>query len=132
MNKQAAVGQRVMIVQRQVEGTVIESFNKARGLVVHGDDGQKYLLEAAQTRNIGKTVPIPEEKEQFKGYAPMLVAGVGDRTKDTGGFGEVLSKIAEDNPHTPLAARYGSRDAQAVKVREAVERAREKTGGAME
>lgn len=44
-------------------------------------------------------------------------------------FKEVMSKIAENNPNTPLADQYGSKSVKEVKTRSAVEKAKKRAGG---
>jgi hypothetical protein len=61
--------------------------------------------------------------------APGLVKGTGDRTKTPAGFKEVLSKISEANPTSSLANDYGKKDHTSVKVRDLVQKHREKAGG---
>jgi len=46
-------------------------------------------------------------------------------------FKEVMSRVAEQNPNTPVAEKYGSRSAKDVKTREAVNKARKKAGGSL-
>ena len=61
--------------------------------------------------------------------APGLVKGTGARTKPPAGFKEVLSKISEANPTSSLANDYGKKDHTSVKVRDLVQKHREKAGG---
>ena len=46
-------------------------------------------------------------------------------------FKEVMSKVAEANPNSPLAQQYGKKDHKAIKTRDAVEKARKKAGGSL-
>ncbi len=46
-------------------------------------------------------------------------------------FKEVMSKIADANPNSPLAQEYGKKDHKAIKVRDAVDKARKKAGGSL-
>lgn len=46
-------------------------------------------------------------------------------------FKEVMSKIAEANPNSPLAEKYGSKSIKEVKTRDAVEKARKRAGGSL-
>lgn len=55
------------------------------------------------------------------GFAIVSTVGNLD-SKTDGGFREVMSKIAEQNPLTPLAERYGSRSIKDVKVEQAVKK----------
>ena len=63
----------------------------------------------------------PHIEQVPNGFA--IVSAVGNLdSKTDGGFREVMSKIAEQNPHTPLAERYGSRSTRDVKVEQAVKK----------
>lgn len=62
-----------------------------------------------------------------------FVHGVGS---DGGGkvpdhFKEVMSRVAEQNPNTPVAEQWGSKSIKDVKTREAVDKARKKAGGSL-
>jgi hypothetical protein len=46
-------------------------------------------------------------------------------------FKEVMSKIADANPTSPLADQYGSKSHKQVKTREAIEKIRKKAGGSL-
>jgi hypothetical protein len=61
--------------------------------------------------------------------APRIISGRGDGVKPDEGFKEVLSKIAEQNPQSPMAERFGAKDSKSVKTREAVKTAVKKSGG---
>ncbi len=63
--------------------------------------------------------------------APGLVKGTGDRAKPPAGFKEVLSKISEANPTSALANDFGKKDSTSVKVRDLVQKHREKAGGSI-
>jgi len=60
-----------------------------------------------------------------------LIGGVGDRIRPDNGMKEVFSRIAEANPTTPLAERYGSKGIKESKTRNALNRVRKKLGGSM-
>lgn len=60
--------------------------------------------------------------ERLYNGGPMLVGGYNDRVKIDGGFKEVLSKIAQNNPNSELAKNYGSKDIATVKTRQIVEK----------
>ena len=51
--------------------------------------------------------------------------------KGQGDFKEVLSRISEQNPYSPLASEYGKKDPTSVKVRDTVKKVRKKVGGPM-
>ena len=57
--------------------------------------------------------------------------GVGDRTKPDGGFKEVLSRVADNSPYSPLADDYGKKDAKSVAIRDSVKRVKKKVGSIM-
>ncbi len=63
----------------------------------------------------------PHIERLFNG-APLLVGGHGDRVKPDNGMKEMLSRVAEANPHSPLANRYGHKDSKSVKVRDTVQK----------
>jgi hypothetical protein len=46
-------------------------------------------------------------------------------------FKEVMSRVAEQNPNTAVAEKYGSKSIKDVKTREAVDKARKKAGGSL-
>jgi hypothetical protein len=46
-------------------------------------------------------------------------------------FKEVMSRVAEQNPNTPIAEKYGSKTIKDVKIRDAVDKARKKAGGSL-
>ena len=46
-------------------------------------------------------------------------------------FKEVMSRVAEQNPNTPVAEKWGSKSIKDVKTRDAVEKARKKAGGSL-
>ena len=60
--------------------------------------------------------------ERLPNGVPMLVGGHGDRVKPDNGMKEMLSRVAEASPHSPLASRYGHKDTKSVKVRETVQK----------
>jgi len=57
--------------------------------------------------------------------------GVGDRTKPDAGFKEVLSRVADNSPYSPLADDYGKKDAKSVAIRDSVKRVKKKVGSIM-
>jgi len=46
-------------------------------------------------------------------------------------FKEVMSKIADANPNSPLAEKYGSKSIKDIKTRDAVTKAKKKAGGSL-
>lgn len=70
----------------------------------------------------GRLLSLNPHIEQVpNGFAIVSAIGSID-SKNNDGFREVLSKISEANPHTPLAERYGRRSAKDVKVAEAMKK----------
>ncbi len=63
----------------------------------------------------------PHIEQVPNGFAIVSTVGNLD-SKTDGGFREVMSKIAEQNPHTPVAERYGSRSIRDVKVEQAIKK----------
>lgn len=59
--------------------------------------------------------------------APNFVSGVSGITHKTdGGFNDMLSRVADANPHSPLAQTHGKKGVKETKTREAVNKARSK------
>lgn len=59
--------------------------------------------------------------------APAIIGGISGVTHKTdSGFKDMMSRIADANPHSPLAKEYGRKDVKTVKTREAVEKAKRK------
>lgn len=55
--------------------------------------------------------------------AVAFVSGIAGVThKNDSGFGDLMSRIADANPTSPLADQYGSKSIKAVKTRQAVDR----------
>jgi hypothetical protein len=69
-----------------------------------------------------RLLSLNEHIEQVpNGFAIVSSVGSIDSKSDQG-FREVMSRIAEGNPNTPHAERYGRRSAREVKVAEAVKK----------
>jgi hypothetical protein len=59
--------------------------------------------------------------------APAIISGVrGITHKNDSGFNDMLSRVADANPHSPLAQTYGKKGIKETKTREVVNKAREK------
>jgi hypothetical protein len=57
--------------------------------------------------------------------APNFVSGIAGVTHKTdSGFGDMMSRIADANPHSPLAQTHGNKGVKESKTREAVNKAR--------
>ncbi len=65
----------------------------------------------------------PQWEDRFWENPIKTVSGHGDHAKESDGFKEVMSKIAEQNPHSPLADKYGNKSGTDVKTRDAVKKA---------
>ena len=58
--------------------------------------------------------------------APALnFGGVGDRVKRDGGMNDVLSKIADANPSSPMAEDFGKKDSKSVAHRKVAKKIRQ-------
>lgn len=57
--------------------------------------------------------------------APGFISGVAGLThRNDGGFNDMISRIADANPHSPLAQTHGNKGIKESKTREAVNKAR--------
>lgn len=55
--------------------------------------------------------------------APAFISGISGVThKNDSGFGDMMSRIAQANPHSPLAEKYGSKGVKETKVRNVVKK----------
>lgn len=64
------------------------------------------------------------EFEQIIG-APAIVSGISGLThKNDSGFNDLLSRIGQANPHSPLGQKYGDKGVTATKIRNAVNKAK--------
>jgi hypothetical protein len=66
----------------------------------------------------------PHLERYFEGAAAFSYSGPGDfdGKKSNAGWKEMLSRIAEQNPRSPLAERYGRRDSKTIRTTEAIDR----------
>jgi hypothetical protein len=64
-------------------------------------------------------------------FVPIaIVSGVSGIThKNDSGFKDVMTRIADANPHTPMAQTHGDKGVKASKVREAVNKERVRQHG---
>ena len=66
------------------------------------------------------------EVEEIIG-APRLISGISGVTHKTdSGFNDLLNRIGNANPHSPLGQEHGNKDIKTTKVRDAVNKARNK------
>ena len=63
--------------------------------------------------------------------APGIIGGTGDGGRVPDHFKEVMSRVADQNPNTPVAERWGSKTSKQIKTAEAVNKARKKAGGSL-
>jgi hypothetical protein len=59
-------------------------------------------------------------------YSISIIGNSGDRIKTDSGFNDVLGRIAQANPHSPLAQTHGDKSIKAVKTREVVKKHKSK------
>ena len=81
-------------------------------------DKEKYLKKSS---NIKQIITAPN----------LNFGGVGDRTKPPSGFKDVLSRVAEANPMSPMADDYGKKDAKSVAIRDTVKKVKKRVGNLM-
>ena len=59
--------------------------------------------------------------------APNFVSGIAGVThKNDSGFNDLLNRIGNANPYSPLGQQHGDKDIKSTKIREAVNKARNK------
>lgn len=59
-------------------------------------------------------------------YSISIIGGTGDRVKTDSGFNDVLNRIANANPHSPLGQTHGDKGIKASKTREVVKKHKSK------
>lgn len=70
-----------------------------------------------------------EENPEFEQIisAPAIISGISGVTHKTdSGFNDLLGRIGQANPYSPLGQQYGDKGVTATKVRNAVNKARNK------
>ena len=101
----------------------IYSFENEKGEIwddmMSWDARCKYLEENPGTKTIITKAPA------------IASSRGGDRTKTSSGFKDVLSRVAEANPYSPMAEDYGKKDSSSVKVRNVVKDVKKRVGGLM-
>ena len=70
----------------------------------------------------------PTIKQIITGAPNINKGGTGDRTKPDGGFKDVLSRVAEANPYSPMADDFGKKDSKSVKLRNTVKDVKKRVG----
>jgi hypothetical protein len=73
----------------------------------------------------------PTIKQIITGAPNINKGGTGDRTKPSGGFKDVLSRVAEANPMSPMADDFGKKDAKSVAIRDTVKKVKKRVGSLM-
>jgi len=68
------------------------------------------------------------ELEQVHTGAPKIVSGVAGQYKPDEGFNELLSKIGEANPHSPLGREVNKHNSQQVAINQAVDNYKKRAG----
>ena len=61
-------------------------------------------------------------------YAPAIVSGVSVTNKVASGFKDVLSKISDAHPDSPLASNHRSRSVKEVQTQRAIQKWKGSTG----
>lgn len=60
---------------------------------------------------------------RYIGEAPLFsYSGTGDKIKNDNTWTEVMQKIAEQNPQSPLAERYLRKDQKRIKVEQTIDK----------
>ena len=59
-------------------------------------------------------------------YSISIIGNSGDRIKTDSGFNDVLGRIAQANPHSPLAQTHGDKSIKAAKTREVIKKHKSK------
>jgi hypothetical protein len=100
-----------------------------------------YEFYNPETEEQWETKMSYEEMKQFVADNPQLhqifqmnfahASGSDGGGKVPDHFKEVMSRVAEQNPNTPVAEKYGSKSIRDVKTREAIDKARKKAGGSL-
>ena len=93
-----------------------------------------YVFKDTETDEIFEEIMSFSSREKFLKDNPNIVAVItpvafvsgiaGVTHKVEGGFKDVLSRIADANPHTPLGHEYGRKGIKESKTREVVKRHR--------
>lgn len=70
-----------------------------------------------------------EENPEFEEIigAPRIISGISGVTHKTdAGFNDLLNRIGNANPHSPLGQEHGNKDIKTTRTRDAVNKARNK------
>ena len=59
-------------------------------------------------------------------FSISIIGNTGDRVKTDSGFNDVLSRIAQANPHTPLGQTHGDKGVKASQTRAVVNKHKNK------
>ena len=93
-----------------------------------------YEIENTETGEIFEVMMRIDDKEKMMKKNPhfrqvpsapaLNFGGVGDRVKRDGGMNDVLSKIADANPSSPMAEDFGKKDSKSVAHRKVAKKIR--------
>jgi len=87
-----------------------------------GETWEKFLSMSAREEYLAENPNIEQVIN-----APALISGIAGVThKNDGGFKDLLNRIGNANPASPLGQQYGDKGIKATKVREAVNKAKNK------
>jgi hypothetical protein len=80
---------------------------------------EEYVLSISSYDEFKKNNPHLERYIQEA--AAFSYSGTGDIRKEDGGFKEVMAKIAEQNPKSPLADKYGKKSIKEIKTQQTLQ-----------
>lgn len=87
-----------------------------------GETWEKFLSMSAREEYLAENPNIEQVIS-----APALISGISGVTHKTdSGFNDLLNRIGNANPTSPLAQQHGDKGIKATKVREAVNKAKNK------
>ena len=87
-----------------------------------GETWDKFLSISAREEYLAENPHIEQVVT-----APALISGIAGVThKNDGGFKDLLNRIGNANPTSPLAQQYGDKGIKASKTRDAVNKAKGK------
>jgi len=101
-----------------------------------------YSFQNNETGEIKDEIMSYDDKLKYLEENPHLTAVItkapsigshrgGDRTKPPSGFKDVLSRVADANPLSPMADDFGKKDRKSVAIRDSVKRVKKKVGNLM-
>lgn len=88
-----------------------------------------YVFKNLETEEVWEEIMSIAKMQETKSdniitvpQAPLIVSAVAIKDTTSDGWNETLSRVAEANPNTPLAERYGPKDSKTVKTQEIVKK----------